>query len=241
METWITDSLLVQSMQTVNLDWCSNADNVQDCYVGVDLAAVSDLTTWSVLFPPSETRRDFYPDKYIFKTFVYLPEQTIEASENAHLYRRFIERGELQTTPGNVTDYDYILADILKVNETAYILSIAYDSWNATQFATSATNEGLPMVPFSQSLGNFNKPTKEFERLLKSGKVIIDLSEVVRWCFSNVRIKSDHNDNCKPDKSTKSTKIDCVISILEALGAYLARSGGPDVSGLLAEVLEQQR
>jgi len=235
VETWISDSELTKSMQRVNLSDFPNAES----YVGVDLAAVSDLTCWTALFPP-DAEREHWPDKYVFKTFVYLPEQTVEQSENAHLYRRFIERGELSTTPGNVTDYDYILSDILKLNETAYILSVAYDAWNATQFATSATNEGLPMVPFSQSLGNFNKPTKEFERLLKSGKVIIDLSEVVRWCFSNVRIKSDHNDNTKPDKSTKAQKIDCVISMLEALGAYLARSGGPDVSALLADVLEQR-
>jgi len=55
-----------------------------------------------------------------------------------------------------------------------------------------------------------------------------------------VRIKSDHNDNCKPDKQSKMQKIDCVISMLEALGAYLAKSGGFDISTLLNDVLEQQ-
>lgn len=67
------------------------------------------------------------------------------------------------------------------------------------------------------------------------------MSEVVRWCFSNVRIKSDHNDNTKPDKSTKAQKIDCVISMLEALGSYLAKSGGFDISALISDVIEQNQ
>jgi phage terminase large subunit-like protein len=162
---------------------------------------------------------------------------SIENNENSANYRRWMQSKELLTTPGNVTDYDYILSDILKLNDTNYIISVAYDAWNATQFATNATNAGLPMAPYAQSLGNFNRPTKEIERLLKSGKVIIDLSDIVRWCFSNVRIKSDHNDNCKPDKNTKAQKIDCVISMLEALGSYLAKSGGFDISALISDVI----
>ena len=57
------------------------------------------------------------------------------------------------------------------------------------------------MVEFSQSLANFNIPTKEFERLLREGKVIIDANVVVRWCFGNCQLKIDYNDNCKPVKA----------------------------------------
>lgn len=72
---------------------------------------------------------------------------------------------------------------------------------------------------------NFNKPTKELERLIKKGKVVIDNNPVTRWCFSNVSLKTDHNDNAKPVKSggqkAGMNKIDGVISMIEALGAYL--------------------
>lgn len=236
VETWITDSNLTARMEHVYLEKLKG----EETYIGVDLAAVSDLTCWTALFPPNADR-SFFPDKYIFKTFAYLPEQSIENNANSANYRRYISLSELTTTPGNVTDYDYILADMMKLQNDCYIMSVAYDSWNSTQFSISATNAGLPMQPFSQSLGNFNKPTKEFERLLLSGKVIIDVSELVRWCFCNVRIKSDHNDNCKPDKQSKMQKIDCVISMLEALGAYLAKSGGLDISSLLSDVLDQSK
>lgn len=234
IETWITDNQIVKSMQKVNIELFKNSE----CFVGVDLAAVSDLTCWTVLFPP-DAEREIWPDKYVFKSIAYLPEDTIGKSPNSALYRKFISSGELKLTPDNVVDYDIILNDLLSLNESTYIVSVAYDSWNATQFAINATSQGLPMQPFSQSLGNFNRPTKEFERLLLSGKVIIDVSELVRWCFSNVRIKIDHNENCKPDKAQKAQKIDAVISILEALGAYLSRVQGFDVSQLISDVVAQ--
>ena len=42
--------------------------------------------------------------------------------------------------------------------------------------------------------------------------------------FSNVELKVDHNENCKPIKEgmKKKKKIDGVIAILEALGGYLS-------------------
>ena len=98
---------------------------------------------------------------------------------------------------------------------------MAYDQYNATQWAISATNEGLPLEPFSQALWHFNKPSKEFERLIKSGKVVIDNNPITRWCFSNVTLKFDHNENVKPIKTSDQQKIDGVIAMLEALGTYL--------------------
>ena len=79
------------------------------------------------------------------------------------------------------------------------------------------------MVKFGQGLGNFNIPTKEFERLLLNGKVIIDKNIVTKFCFGNAMIKEDIHDNYKPvkDDGDKNKKIDVCISMLEALGGYL--------------------
>lgn len=127
-------------MQTVDLQQFKDAE----CYVGIDLSAVSDLTCWTVLFPPDEDRK-IWPDKYVFKSFAYLPEDTIEKSANRAIYKVFIKNGELKLTADNVIDYDVILNDLLTLNDSCYIISVAYDSWNATQFAINATSAGLPM------------------------------------------------------------------------------------------------
>lgn len=101
------------------------------------------------------------------------------------------------------------------------IINVAYDSYNATQFAINATSAGLPLQPYSQTLANFNRPTKEFERLILSGTIILDSNPINQYCFSNVALKSDHNGNVKPDKSSRYKKIDGVIAKLMALGGFL--------------------
>ena len=98
---------------------------------------------------------------------------------------------------------------------------MCYDKWNAIQWAIDATEKGLPLQEYSQTIGNFNKPTREFERLLLSGKVKMLNNELTRFCLRNVVLKYDHNGNCKPNKGLERKKIDGVIAMLMALGGYL--------------------
>ena len=57
-------------------------------------------------------------------------------------------------------------------------------------------------------------PTRELERLILSGKAIIDNNEINRFCFRNVSLKSDHNGNVKPNKAVDKKKIDGVIAMI---------------------------
>ena len=83
-----------------------------------------------------------------------------------------------------------------------YINKVGYDDWNATQFVINATNNGLPMEPVSQSIGSFNRPTKEMERMILSKRCVIDDNPITRFCFKNVTMKIDHNGNTKPSKES---------------------------------------
>jgi len=60
------------------------------------------------------------------------------------------------------------------------------------------------------------------ERLLLSGKAIIDNNDINRFCFRNVVLKSDWNGNVKPHKGIDKKKIDGVIAAIEALGMWLS-------------------
>ena len=58
--------MIVEGVITANLPW----DLV---FMGAAITvAVSDLTSWTVLFPPNPDR-DKYPDKFVFKTYAYVP------------------------------------------------------------------------------------------------------------------------------------------------------------------------
>ena len=67
--------------------------------------------------------------------------------------------GLLKITEGNVTDYDYITNDIMKYSNLVSIQKVGYDKYNATQWAISATDLGLPLEEYLQPLGKYNNPT----------------------------------------------------------------------------------
>ena len=207
--SWIPQELVAQYMKP--LAWEDFRDCT--CYIGVDLGSVSDFTSMTVMIPKD--------DKKYFKTITFIPRETLETHPDTELYQRYIREGSMIITPGNVTDYDYILNHIMQINSIMGIEGVYYDKWNSTQFAITATDAGLNMQPYSQAVGNFNAPTKEFERLLKEGNLIIDKSSNILWQIGNVELKMDINGNVKPTKEKDKKKIDSVISMITALGGYL--------------------
>ena len=206
---WIPEHYILQASANLDFEQFRN----MDCYAGIDLSSTSDLTCASFMIPTE--------NKYYFKTLYYLPEAALQEKRFKDLYGEWRRQGLITITPGNVTDYDYILNDLMKIRDIVYIQKIAYDAWNATQFVINAEERGLPMEPFSQTLGNFNRPTKELERLLLSGKAVIDNNLINRHCFRNVIMARDKSGNTKPSKQYEEKKIDGVIAKLEALGIYL--------------------
>ena len=210
---WLPYDLLKSNMQPMTVEEMSNLPNVSYAYIGVDLSAVSDLTALSLMV---ESEGKFY-----FKSWAFVPEDCLLSGQNAMRYRDWQKMGYIDVTDGNVQDYDYILSKIREIDSVIPIAGVYYDQWNAVQFAVNATNIGLPMYPYSQALGNFNRPTKMFELLLKKGDIVMDYNTMVLWCFANSTLKYDFNDNCKPIKAdTKNGKIDTVIAMLQALGGY---------------------
>lgn len=209
-EVWIPDNYIIDASKEVRLADFKDAE----CYAGIDLSATSDLTCVSYMIP--------HEGKFYFKTNYYLPEAALTEKRFKEQYQEWRRLGLLMITPGNVTDYDYILNDLMESSKIVYLSSVAYDQWNATQFVINATDNGLNMTPFAQNLGNFNKPTKEMERLILSGNAILDNNVITRHCFRNVVMARDHNGNIKPSKKYEEKKIDGVISMLQALGAYLS-------------------
>ena len=149
-EVWIPQTYIVDSTEKVNLaDYKGKA-----CYIGVDLGATSDLTAVAVLIPLG--------DKLVYKVHYYLPEKALEDKPDKEMYKLWKQLGYLTTTAGNVTDYDYITKDIVKIREQLNVAKIFYDPYNATQWAIQCIEMGLPLEQYSQNIANFNRPTISF-------------------------------------------------------------------------------
>lgn len=209
-EVWVPEHYI----QEASRDFGTSDFGSDDiCYVGVDLGSTSDLTAVAKLVV-----RDGI---YWFWVDYYCPELAMVERAEKEQYRFWKRQGMLHVTGGNVTDYDAITADLLALSDKLSVYGVGYDKWNATQWAIDCTEKGLPLCEYSQSIGNFNKPTKELERLLLGGRIRIANNDITRFCFANVRLKYDHNGNCKPDKGEYKRKIDGVIAMITALGVYL--------------------
>ena len=209
-DIWISDDDINSVSDTIYLSNFVDAVG----YIGVDLSKVSDLTAVSLMIP--------YEGKFYFKNNYYLPETAMEGNSNVSKYQQWVKDGYLTITKGRTTNYDYIIEDIKKWNEVIPIQIVGYDAYNAKQWSNDMTNEGFNMKAFSQSLANFNFPTKELERLIKNGDVVIEENDLTKFCFKNVVIIEDHAENFKPTKETNQNKIDGVIAMIEALGVYLS-------------------
>ena len=181
-------------------------------YIGVDLAAISDIAAVSYMF--------IVNSNYYFFNRYYLPTNNKNSIIMNQRYRQWAKDGYLKLIEGNVINYSDIIKDIKEINQTYSINLISYDSWNSTQFAIEGKEEGFYMLPFSQATSSINRPAKEFSRLIMSDGILLEYNPVTRWMFSNALIK-EYGENIRIDKRTKNNKIDGVISAVTCLGGFL--------------------
>ena len=214
-KTWLTHDEILNVTCDISLDQFDPDNTI--VWLGVDLSSTCDLTALSMMVVEDGI--------YYFKTWYFLPSLSLQQNMNQEIYRKAINQHQLINTCGNVVDYDEVTKVILQIAELYTIGGIFYDSYNSVGWAVDATAKGFPLVPFSQSLFSYNRPTKEMTRLIKMGNCRIDNNILTRFCFDNVELKFDHNENCKPVKKGfakgGSAKVDGVLSMLTALGGYL--------------------
>lgn len=211
---WIKPEIMVQLMKDIKLEDYEG----YPCIVGVDLSSVGDMTAVSAMIP--------LENKRIFFNWSFLPEDTYKENPNKALYEKFHKAGELDITPGNVIDHDYITNKIAWINTICPVMAIYYDPYNSSQWAVNMTELGYNLQPYGQNIGNMTRPTKEFQRLVLSGEMVMQKSSNFLWQLMGATIKEDINQNIKVVKqSYNRQKIDNVIACICALGGFLKEGG----------------
>ena len=216
LNVW-TDS----SMAWINNEtWMACSGEIPDlkgmeCYGGLDLAAVSDMNAYVLLFPHNE--------KFYIKPFFWLPRGTIEAKGDHIDYRRWVNEGLIKVIDGDVIDQRIILNDIFEIHKQYNVKSFAFDRFMAFNGLIQGLNdEGINGLEFGQGFKSMSEPTKDFEVLIKSKKLIHDGNGVLAWQMSNVELELDPADNVKPSKKKSRNKIDGIVASIMALGCYHA-------------------
>jgi phage terminase large subunit-like protein len=204
--------------------WDRNASIVSEdrlagraVYGGLDLASTSDLTALAWIFPDGAGGHDALWRHW-------LPEESLPELDRrtAGMAAVWVRDGYLTLTPGNVTDYDYIRAQINRDRERFDVREIGYDRWNATQIVNDLVADGAPMVPIGQGFASMSAPTKELLRIVLEGtathpKFRHGGNPLVRWQVDNFAVEMDSAGNVKPSKKKASEKIDGVVAAIMGL------------------------
>jgi phage terminase large subunit-like protein len=186
------------------------------CWIGIDLASRRDMAPMVQVF---EIDGNFHA----FSRF-YLPESEIEESGNSQ-YTGWAKQGLITITPGNIIDFGYIEDDLREISKEFQVVEVAYDPFQATQFATRMLAEGFPMVEMRAAVRTFSEPMKFLDALITDGKFHYNGDPILTWMFSNVVAHYDNKDNVYPRKERPENKIDGVVALIMALGRAMIGSG----------------
>lgn len=196
----------------------------QPCFVAIDMATRIDLAAGSVIFPYLEEGQDQV--RYAIFHKAWLPEAAVDPMRNP-AYVEWVDRGFLEVTEGETTDYDVIEQWLREIARRFDLRSCAYDPYALMQFSQRARNEGLPMIEYRATTLNFSEPTKMLDALMREGRLDHDGSPVARWCVGNVVGHYDRRGNVYPNRPRLEAKIDCAITDIMALGVSLAAEAEP--------------
>lgn len=186
-----------------------------ECYGGLDLSSVGDMTAWVLVFPYAED-----PDEVDVLCRFWCPEAKLHDTANryADQYRAWVQQGYLLVTPGDAVDYQAIKRAIVADAQRFALVNLNVDRlFQGYQITQELADEGLEVFGFGMGFLSMAAPMRDFERRLLAKKIHHGGHPVLRWMADNVAVRTDPAGNLKPDKSSSQGKIDGVVALVMAL------------------------
>lgn len=200
------------------------------CFGGGDLSKSTDLTAFTLLFPPQDGL-----DKWVALFTGWIPLDDLEARERAdHApYRDWIRAGFIRGCEGDVIDYEDVIDTIVQAAETYDLRIIGFDPYLSATLTQRITAQlaGKPtqVVEIPQGIKSISPPMKEMETLIRTHEMLHVHNTAARACFANVRLVTDDNENIKPTKKRSRGRIDITVSWIIAF-ATSKLAGGPSIN-----------
>lgn len=206
------------------LDWARAGDSTlseqdfvgEKASLGLDLSETDDLTAHVKCFRRKVDGLDHY---YFFGRYY-----TTEAKAQDHdHYDEWIRGGYLDVCEGETIDTEQVEEDVRADAEVYKIPRCFYDPYGAVDLANRLDkNHGIEAVKVQQSFTNFSAAMRDFERLLKSGRIHHDGNPCLAWMFGNVVAKQTADGKMmRPTKESREAKIDgAVAALLAFIDAY---------------------
>jgi phage terminase large subunit-like protein len=185
------------------------------CYAGLDLSSSIDLSALVLVFPSDDGSYDVLP-------FFWMPANAVKPMELRHHvpYSEWVRAGFIETAEGDVVRHEQIVARLNWAREMFDLAELAYDPWNAGEFAQKRIDEGLQCVPMRQGFGTLSAPMKKVMELTLDRKFRHAGHPVLAWNADCVEALDDGNDNIRPDKPERETsnkRIDGIVALIMAI------------------------
>lgn len=222
------------------LDWARAADTTlsaddfvgETAKLGLDLSESDDLTAAVKCFRRSGA--DGLEHYYFFGDY-YTTE--VKAAEHDH-YDEWIQGGYLHACDGGAIDTEDVEAGIVEDAELYKIPQVFYDQHGAADIAMRLQkHHEMEAVKVSQNYANFSAPMRDFERLLKAGRIHHDGNPCLAWMFGNVVAQESRDGKMmRPVKEGKDNKIDGAVAALMAfIAAYQPEEDDVDLNEFLLD------
>ena len=181
------------------------------CYGGLDLASVSDLTSFSLFFPRTGA----------LLSWSWCPgARIVERSERDRApYNVWEEQGWIETTPGKATAKRIVARRLAELNATYRPRKIAFDRHGMLELGQVLEDEGisLPLVEHGQGFVSMSPSMKATEAKVLNLELRHN-NPVLTWAVSNVIVARDDAGNIKPSKMRSREKIDPIVAGIMAVG-----------------------
>lgn len=176
------------------------------CYGGLDLSTTTDITAFALVFEPGA---DGIIDLLVW---MWMPEAAVKKP-----FDLWVRQKHIETTDGNVVDYEVIRAKVNEVGKIYNIRDIGYDPWNATNLAINLQQDGFVMVPVRQGYASLSAPTKELMNMVLQKRIRHGGNPVLRNMVDSLMITQDSAGNIKPAKDKSTSRIDGVVASIIAI------------------------
>lgn len=208
------------------------------CYGGLDLSTSIDLTSFTLHFPAEDDWCDVL-------SFSWMPAGRLKRLQQLGKvpYESWSEQIQkprltgsqcgvdpddpfkvLFLTEGDAVDYRQVREFIVRCSKLFDLQMVGYDPKLAFESATWLEEQGIEVVPVSQSSTTMSEPTNKALGLVAAGKVRHDNNPLFTWALGCSRLKQ-LDDNLvrlkKPEREKDYKRIDPVAAWMNAVYCWL--------------------
>ncbi len=212
----------------------------REAWLAVDMSTTTDLTALVLAFKGADVEDDggytvlahfFVPAESVTRRGTTVTTGDIEkrGERDKGAYAQWVAAGHMTATPGNVIDYDAIIAKAREWCTTYNVRELGFDRAYAQPVMAPLQDEGRPVVTVPQGWITQSPAVRELERAIVARKFRHGGNPVLRWCFENVAVHTDANGNKTFHKGRSRGRIDGATASWVAISRA---NGGADTRSI---------